>query len=559
MLSDFDINSLQEVPVAKDAIVMLLNIVENIKQENQLLKKEIQCLKDEINRLKKEQGKPEIKPDKRDNNKSQKSTNHSSEKERSKKKKWKKKSKNNRVVINKTQICFIEKQTLPRDAKFKGYLDVTVQDIIIEPHNTLFRKEKYHSPSTKKTYVADLPTGYNGEFGPGIKALVIALYFQANISQPKILELLADVGIIISDGQLSNFIIKKHTVFHDEKAALYKAGIQSTPWQHIDDTGTRVNGKNQYCQVLCNPFYTAYFTTENKSRLTIIDVLTNSDLNGEERTFYLNQTAFDFLNNSRIAKKVSTALENLPKNQFFNTNEFDQLLDKYLPKLGPKQRSLIVDAAAVAAYHIQTNFPIVPILLCDDAAQFKAITDYLGLCWVHDGRHYKKLTPFILYHQQLVEDFLEKYWTFYHELLDYKKQPTNKLAESLEKKFDDIFSTVTGYDALDERIAKTKAKKQCLLLALKYSDMPLHNNPAELGARQRVRKRDVSFGTRKKEGTKAWDTFMTLAETAKKLEVSFHKFVYDRISEAYAMPSFANLIDQRAKQFVLAMPNFNSP
>ena len=30
------------------------------------------------------------------------------------------------------------------------------------------------------------------------------------------------------------------------------------------DTGTHVNGKNQYYQVVCNPFYTAYFTRENK-------------------------------------------------------------------------------------------------------------------------------------------------------------------------------------------------------------------------------------------------------------------------------------------------------
>jgi hypothetical protein len=104
MLSDFNINSLHEMPAAKDAIVMLLNIVENVKQENQLLKKEIQCLKDEINRLKKEQGKPEIKPNKPDDDKCRNSTNHSSEKERSKKKKkkWKKKSKNDRIVINET-------------------------------------------------------------------------------------------------------------------------------------------------------------------------------------------------------------------------------------------------------------------------------------------------------------------------------------------------------------------------------------------------------------------------------------------------------------------------
>jgi len=546
MLSDFDINNIQEGQAAKEAIVTLLNIVETSKQENQQLKEQIQSLKDEINRLNGEQGKPKVKPNKpnKPDNKP-KSSNHSSEKERSEQgKKWKKSTKVDRILTNETKVQSVDRQTLPPDAEFKGYVDLVVQDIIFQPHNILFRKEKYYSASMKKAYVADLPEGYHGEFGPGIKTLAITLYFQANVSQPKILELLADIGIIISAGQLSNFLIKKHNAFHQEKNALYKAGIQSTPWQHIDDTSTRVNGKNQYCQVVCNPFYTAYFTTENKSRLNIIDVLTNSS----EREYRLNQTAFDFLHKSKLAEKVIITLKDFPQEQAFSEQQLPRLLDEFLPNLGPRQRSLILDAAAVAAYHAQTHFPIVRTLLCDDAPQFKDITEELSLCWVHDGRHYKKLTPFIPYHQRLIADFLGKYWSYYHELLDYKKHPTRKLAKSLEKKFDAIFSTVTGYDALDERIAKTKAKKQSLLLVLKYPDIPLHNNPAELGARQRVRKRDVSLTTRNKDGTKAWDTFMTLAETAKKLGISFYKFVHDRMAEVNIMPSLADQLAQTAKQ-----------
>ena len=50
----------------------------------------------------------------------------------------------------------------------------------------------------------------------------------------------------------------------------------------------------------------------------------------------------------------------------------------------------------------------------------------------------------MLYHQQLVADFLGKDWDYYHKLPDYKKHPTNNLAENLGEKFDDIFSTVTG-------------------------------------------------------------------------------------------------------------------
>ena len=41
---------------------------------------------------------------------------------------------------------------------------------------------------------------------------------------------------------------------------------------------------------------------------------------------------------------------------------------------------------------------------------------------------------------------------------------------------------VTGYRVLDERIVKTQLKKASLLLVLDHPEIPLHNNPAELGA-----------------------------------------------------------------------------
>src|SRR5256885_11180576 len=73
------------------------------------------------------------------------------------------------------------------------------------------------------------------------------------MSEPKVAELLRSVGVQISDGQVSNMLIKDHTVFHAEKAALYQAGLASSPWQHLDDTSTRVNGQNGYCHIVCNP------------------------------------------------------------------------------------------------------------------------------------------------------------------------------------------------------------------------------------------------------------------------------------------------------------------
>ena len=101
---------------------------------------------------------------------------------------------------------------------------------------------------------------------------------------------------------------------------------------------------------------------------------------------------------------------------------------------------------------------------------------------------------------------------------------------------------------MDERKALTLAKKDPLLMVLSHPEILLHNNPAELGARQRVRKRDVSLQARTTEGIAAWDTFQTLVSTANKLGVNIFQYFYDRIAQTNLLPRLATLIEQRAKE-----------
>ena len=76
-------------------------------------------------------------------------------------------------------------------------------------------------------------------------------------------------------------------------------------------------------------------------------------------------------------------------------------------------------------------------------------------------------------------------------------------------------------------------------------ELPLHNNAAELAARAKVRKRDVSLQTRTDEGTRANDTFMTIVQTAKKLGVSVYDYIFDRVSNKFKMLSLAKLIREK--------------
>lgn len=528
------IESLEE---ALAALRVLLNVVEDLSHTNHELRSEVQALKDEVNRLKGEQGKPNIKPSKKVVEKK-----HSSEPERRKPKAWKKGEKRSKIIVHQEKKVEVDKSTLPADAEFKGYAEVVVQDIIITPNNTCFQKEKYYSPSEQKSYMAAMPTGYEGEFGPGLKTVVLALYHGSGMTEPKISEFLEQFDIVISDGQISNILTKEQAVWHDEKEAIVQAGLASTTYQHSDDTATRVNGVNHHCHIFCNEYYTAFFTRPSKSRLTLIHLLQGS----EELLLLLNRETQQLLIDFKIPQKAQRLIEAWPQEVMLSEATMGMLIERDLSYLNDQQQARIWEAAALTAYANQDAIPQVDILISDDAPQFGQITPYHALCWIHEGRHYKKLNPVVEYHRQLLDDFLTGFWKFYKSLLDYRLNPQTTDAERLRKRFDELFSTTTGYDQLDKRIARTKLHADKLLLVLDFPDIPLHNNPAELGARQRVRKRIISFGPRTQDGMQAWDTFSTIAETAKKLGVSFYAYLYDRVSKSYALTSLADLISQRA-------------
>jgi len=115
-----------------------------------------------------------------------------------------------------------------------------------------------------------------------------------------------------------------------------------------------------------------------------------------------------------------------------------------------------------------------------------------------------------------------------------------KLALSCE--FDKLFSTKTVYGALNDRIEKTRSKKEELLIVLKHPWLPLHNNASELGARVEKRRQDVSLQTKSEEGTTAKDSFLTITQTAKKLGVNAYRYIYDRVSKKFSMPALSDLI-----------------
>ena len=531
-------------PKTKDLFTGLFNLIDQLYSYNEALREKNQHLKDEINCLKGEQGKPDIK-------KNTQQTDHSSEQERkesgepgqtTEKKKRQRKSKLVHVKIDREQICPIDKSILPEDVQRKGYSDIVIQDINILTNNVKYRREMYYSPSTGKTYLGKLPCDVagKGEYGVGIRSLIPLLKSECHLSESCILDFFQNFGIEISSAYISNQWTKGYDDFHQEKAAIFEAGLSSTSYQQIDDTSARVKGQNHYTQIVCNPFYSVYFTTERKDRLTVLDVFRNF----APRQFLYNSEAVSLLDNFKLAKKICRAVdEQLETDKVYDENEFESLLNNIKP--GSQQRTRIMEACAISAYREQKENPLIKILMCDDAPQFKLITEELTLCWIHDGRHYKKLNPVVPLHKTLRDDFLTQYWLYYQRLKDYKEAPDPNKAIELKQQFDALFSTQTDYQQLDERIAKTYAKRNELLLALKYPELPLHNNASELSARVQARARDVSLHTMSENGTKIKDTFMTISQTAKKLKVRTYAYIRDRVSGEFKLPSLAQLIKEK--------------
>jgi len=523
------------------AIHKLLNVVEALSADKKSLADEVERLRKQLEQKKK--SKNTSSKDDKDTASDEDSTSsdHSSEKRR---KSGKKPKANDRrsfkdLTIHDTVECPVDPDTLPPDAVRLQDEIVVVQDIEIKPKNTQFQRHVFYSASQQKYYRGSLPADCDhGDFSASLRALIVALKYCGNMSEPKIGEFLENFDVQVSAGSLSNILTKSAELFEQEYDDLLIAGLSSTAYQQTDDTSARVKGEFWNTHILCNPFYTFYSTRPGKDRLTVLKVLQNTD----ELRFRFGEATCQLLQDEfSLPKKWSDEITALGDVEASETT-LKLLLDGWFGQRNQQVRTAIEQAAAIVFYRQQSSIPVVRTLVCDDAGQFKLLTDKLSLCWIHAGRHYEKLSPIVDRHAKFLDAFRDRYWAYYASLQDYRAGPTQELAEKLRLEFDELFSTRTGYAALDDRIAKTAAKKDELLTVLSVPEVPLHNNDSELGARVSARRRDVSLHSRSERGVRAMDIFTTLVQTSKKLGISAVAYLRDRLSGALEMPSLAQSI-----------------
>jgi len=351
----------------------------NLEEENQELKNLVQALKDEVRRLKGEKGRPALKPSLPDQPLEDKKPRRTGN--------WKKRGKT--VTVTRTERLPIDPAVLPADARYKGTRRIVIQDLRIEPDNVAFEIERYYSSRERKTYESPLPPAYDGFFfGPGIRHLALALHYQGRMPQKLLQTFLTGMGVVISEGEVAALLVRSGAPFEAENEAACRAAVGKHRYQHIDDTGARLLGKNGATIVTGNESFVAYRTGAHKNRLAALQALWRT----EALRYRLDKEAIAYIQGKLPHAALDTILKRLGTRVFANGEDFEKnvLGHPDLRLYSPRALRYVREAAAVAAFRAEDP---TTQLVCDDAGQFKGLTRFLQLCWVHAGRHFKILDP----------------------------------------------------------------------------------------------------------------------------------------------------------------------
>lgn len=496
--------------------------------KNAELEEKVSSLEDEIRRLKGEKPKPKITPA------------NTAELNPPPKKKHQKKEKKADLKIDQKVEVDVEDEDLPSDAKFIGKRTIIIQDMIIKRNNIEFTINRYWSDELGRVIEGKIPDEFKGsEFGPSLRSFIIYQYYKNRVPHKKIVEMLYDWGIEISKGTVCNILNNCEEVFPEDLKSARDAALKKCSQVHIDETGAKFKGIRGYTFGVSNKFFTSFTTGFEKNRWFSVGALL-----GGTQGFLVNRDTVSFIAKKLKKPKITNYFSKLEGDKIYSRAELEKLFtDPIFDEINKKQLDIVRTACAVGALRSRAIGSPVKFIISDDAPNFVDLVENHQLCWVHEIRKYKLCEVFKRIESETLEKLVDQWRSFYKLMKRFKDNQTRELRMKVRSEFDRISSIKTLVRPLDEQLARTKANKKELLLFLKYPQLPLHNNMAEIDIRERVIKRKISMQNRSLEGMKAWDLMLSLASTCRKLNLSFWKYLEDRISMRDAIPYLGKVIN----------------
>jgi Transposase IS66 family len=415
------------------------------------------------------------------------------------------------------------KTEIPPGSRFKGYEPFLVQDLVISVRATCYQRERWVTPDGR-TILAALPEGVEGHFGPELRRFVLVQYHQGQSTMPRLLALLRSVGVSISKRQLVRLLNENHEGFIAEAQDVLRAGLETSPWVSVDDTGARHAGKNGFCTQIGNEWFTWFRTRSSKSRLNFLDLL-----RAGYTDYVLNDAAYDYMRNQGLPAATIARLKAEPETRFSDQTAWQAHLDRLgfnALKVAPDPLRVATEGALWGSVQAH-EFLCDAVVLSDDAGQFNIGRH--ALCWVHAERLVHKLDTFNDRDRAAQTRVRSLIWDFYADLKAYQLKPGKRRSAALRARFDRIFLRRTGFAMLDRLLARLHANKAELLMVLERPQIPLHTNGSENDIRCHVTRRKVSAGTRSDIGRDCRDAFLSLAKTCDKLGIAIWDYLGSRL------------------------------
>lgn len=517
-----------EIPVSDQSplVLTLLGVIQ--KQAAEILD-----LRDEIQRLKKTTTRPKIKPSRLLDPPAQGDGKSGTKKKRAGSEKRKK---TKTLRIDHTEV--ITPDALPLDAKFEGYRDFVVQDIVMQSLNTRYRRAVYRL-ADGSLVVGQRPDGVHSHFGPTLIEFILVQTHQNHVTQGRLLEQLRDLGVDISAGQLSNILLNGHEHLHAEKDQLLPTAREISGTLHCDDTSARHQGQAAVCTHIGNDLFACFSTTDSKSRLNFLRLLCQP-----EEQYRLCEEARCCLEFAGTGIKFQAQIDSLADGIWTGRDAWEQQLTAW-QIISETHRRQLSEAALFGKLLTEKWYEDLG-LVSDDAPQFKLFGFVHGLCWVHGERKIDRLIPLTTKHHAAKEIAQDTFWEIYKSLQLYREQPSEATATAIRLRFETFCQTKTGYADLNEALIRLDAKRDEFLAVLKHPHLALHNNLSENDIREYARLRKISGGTRSAEGRRCRDTFMSLKKTCRKLGVNFQHFLRDRILGRGEIPLLSELMRKTA-------------